>query len=554
VIRRHGGRLRSGAGALLVTLAVCAALVGGYLALRHAATIGDAAGAPAARAGAAMAYDPASGDVVMFGGTGAGGQPLADTWLWDGSGWSPASPADSPPARYDAQMAWDPLSQRLILLGGTGGSGCSGGTTGGGVTSSSGGCTQLQDAWAWSGSDWAALNLGQGTGQLGDHSLAGATMATDPATGRLVLVTTGSPISTVTPLPAIYNGGMTGASASAGASSAGGSASGASSGSTGSGEPCIGVGGGPCGSPVTAPTPVSVPPVETACPLTTGCVSLPCTATGATCSICPVASSSSPAAGTQVICSNCTATATPCALMPATLTWVFDGSGFQEVAADPAAAPPSGGDLVWFPGPGRLVDLVPDAEAEMGGPAISCPLDAPCPIMPAVEDWDWNGSGWTATDVTSTSSAQPSFGVAPVTDTTNGEAVGVDSAGDTWVSTDPTSGWTETASAGPAARFDFAIADDASSGQVVLFGGDLVASTSTSPTVVGDTWTWDGTGWTQQGGSAPSPTPSASATPVASAVTAPSLPPSSSATGAPATAVRTVTAPATPTPAATPSA
>jgi len=43
--------------------------------------------------------------MVMFGGTSATGQPLADTWLWDGSGWAQASPATSPPTQQDHPLA-----------------------------------------------------------------------------------------------------------------------------------------------------------------------------------------------------------------------------------------------------------------------------------------------------------------------------------------------------------------------------------------------------------------------------------------------------------------
>ena len=68
----------------MVSVAVVAAVTAGYFGLRHDLALGDAAGGPPARTGAAMAYDSATGDMVMFGGTSATGQPLADTWLWDG--------------------------------------------------------------------------------------------------------------------------------------------------------------------------------------------------------------------------------------------------------------------------------------------------------------------------------------------------------------------------------------------------------------------------------------------------------------------------------------
>jgi hypothetical protein len=574
VIRRTGSRLRSGAGALVVTVAVAAAVTGGYLGLHRDTLTGDTGNGPAARSGAAMVYDPATGDMVLFGGIGGTGQPLADTWIWDGSSWSQAAPADSPPARYGAQMAWDPQSQRVILVGGTGGSGCSTGggvvgivtASGGTVTASGGACTQLQDAWAWDGSDWAQLSVGDSAGQLGHYTLAGASMATDPATGEIVLVTAGSTVTSIIPIPGIYasSGGAAASSGGAVVNSSGASAVGVSAGSagtgssSGSGGTCIGVDGGPCGSPVALPSATAVAsPLPTACPLTGGCISLPCpslpvaqgTAGSAgiacpvpcpvsPCVMCPMTSGGAGAqtgttTGSGVICSPCTGTGAACPLLPATLTWVFDGSSFHEVAVDASDAPDSGGQLVWFPDPGRLVDLGPDLYAEVGGPAISCPSGAPCPIAPQAEDWYWTGSGWTPAQDLPSGAASPYFDVAPVADSAAGDVVGLDPSGATWVSSDPSSGWTQlTPAATPGARSGFALAYDDATGQVVLFGGDLAGSTSSAGGLAGDTWTWDGSDWTEQEGSAPSsPSPSALPSPVLSP--SPSSSPSTSSSQSP---------------------
>jgi hypothetical protein len=577
VIPRRAGRLRSAAGTLVISLAVVAAVTAGYFGLRHDAASGDGGG-PAARAGAAMANDPSAGDVVMFGGTGSDGQALADTWLWNGSSWSEAVPASSPPARYDAQMAWDPDSQRVILLGGRGGSGCSigsgslGTVTGSAETvSTTGGCTQLQDAWAWDGSDWAEIALGHGTGHLGDYTLAGASLATDPTSGKLVLVTANSPASVAVPLPAIYNSD---ASAAASPGSSAVAVSGGAS-ATGSGGVCIGVGGGPCGSPVALPSATAATsPAQTACPLDASCESPACPAppvaqstiacpiscatamiacpvcpetvspgpgvanpaiaclmcpvntsgTASTCGICPEASgATSPSTGTEVICSNCPLE-TSCPVLAATLTWVFDGSTFQLADSSASDSPPSGGELAWFPAPGLLVDLGADLDAVAGGPAIPCPSDAPCPLIPAAEDWQWTGSGWTPVQGPQTGAGAPYFEVPPVADPAAGDVVGLDTAGATWTSTDPASGWVKASPANsPAPRSEPALAYDAATSQVVLFGGELLGSTSAAGEVVGDTWTWDGTTWTEQEGDAPAPTPSATAVPTASGV--PSLPP-----------------------------
>jgi hypothetical protein len=69
-----------------------------------------------------MAYDPGTGQLVLFGGNDGSGV-LADTWTWNGSDWAEQSPATSPPARSDASMAYDPGTGQLVLFGGNDGEG-----------------------------------------------------------------------------------------------------------------------------------------------------------------------------------------------------------------------------------------------------------------------------------------------------------------------------------------------------------------------------------------------------------------------------------------------
>lgn len=76
---------------------------------------------PSSRGGAQLAFD--GEQLVLFGGyTGSGNSktPLGDTWLWDGTGWTQASPAEKPPAAYGGQMAFD--GQTAVLYGGNKGS------------------------------------------------------------------------------------------------------------------------------------------------------------------------------------------------------------------------------------------------------------------------------------------------------------------------------------------------------------------------------------------------------------------------------------------------
>ena len=76
---------------------------------------------PTARAGAAMAYDPALRKIVLF----SGNNFQADTWTYDGATWTKETPTTSPPALAEASMAFDPRIGRLVLFGGNGGSpGC----------------------------------------------------------------------------------------------------------------------------------------------------------------------------------------------------------------------------------------------------------------------------------------------------------------------------------------------------------------------------------------------------------------------------------------------
>ncbi len=57
------------------------------------------------RDGAAMATDPGTGGVVLFGGVGS--TTLDDTWEWDGVTWMQRFPAHSPGPRRSHAVAWD---------------------------------------------------------------------------------------------------------------------------------------------------------------------------------------------------------------------------------------------------------------------------------------------------------------------------------------------------------------------------------------------------------------------------------------------------------------
>ena len=82
----------------------------------HPATLPDA------RAGASMAFDQATGRMILFGGQGGAGL-LNDTWSWDGTNWTLLTPATSPPTRTGATMAFDQATGQMILFGGQSSSG-----------------------------------------------------------------------------------------------------------------------------------------------------------------------------------------------------------------------------------------------------------------------------------------------------------------------------------------------------------------------------------------------------------------------------------------------
>jgi hypothetical protein len=81
--------------------------------------------APPPLSGASAVYDSDNRTVVLFGGRTATGTLSDDTWVWDGSSWQdyPASEVQAPPPRQLASMAFDPQLHQLILFGGLGADG-----------------------------------------------------------------------------------------------------------------------------------------------------------------------------------------------------------------------------------------------------------------------------------------------------------------------------------------------------------------------------------------------------------------------------------------------
>jgi fibronectin type III domain protein/galactose oxidase-like protein len=120
---------------------------------------------PSPRSNASMAYDAATGQLLLFGGEGSGTTYLNDTWVWNGSTWTQLSPATSPPVRDNASMAYDPATSQFILFGGLGNSTSTG-----------------SDTWSWNGSTWTQLSP-----TTSPSSRFRAPLTYDPATSQLVL-------------------------------------------------------------------------------------------------------------------------------------------------------------------------------------------------------------------------------------------------------------------------------------------------------------------------------------------------------------------------------
>jgi hypothetical protein len=94
--------------------------------------------APPGREAAAMAYDGARRQIVMFGGAVVSGADFiigSDTWLWDGQNWHATSPSTLPPARDRACVIYDPRIQKVVMFGGEN-------------------TAQLRDTWLWDGANW----------------------------------------------------------------------------------------------------------------------------------------------------------------------------------------------------------------------------------------------------------------------------------------------------------------------------------------------------------------------------------------------------------------
>jgi hypothetical protein len=108
---------------------------------------------PPARGAAALAYDPISRTLILFGGTTGdatmSGHPgdayrLNDTWSWNRHMWIQLHPMHTPPTLAGARLVLDPSTGQLLLISGAG-------------AADSKGALVQQGVWKWDGHDWSLV-------------------------------------------------------------------------------------------------------------------------------------------------------------------------------------------------------------------------------------------------------------------------------------------------------------------------------------------------------------------------------------------------------------
>jgi hypothetical protein len=114
----------------------------------------------------AMAYDPDSQKVVIFGGYDDAGTHLDETWTFDGRTWSKEIPSVSPPPRAAGSMAYDSVTQKVVMFGGFNGT------------------SYLGDTWSWDGgvSSWTLENS-----PTAPPAVTSPIAFTDPPTGHAMI-------------------------------------------------------------------------------------------------------------------------------------------------------------------------------------------------------------------------------------------------------------------------------------------------------------------------------------------------------------------------------
>jgi hypothetical protein len=118
---------------------------------------------PPWKLGPAVAWDPVSRRLILFGGIRPLGPDYArnDTWAWDGTNWAKLSPTHVPPTNSGGQaIALDSTTGHLLMLDGA-------------------------ETWTWDGLDWSKL---AGVLPGPTPNIDGGALATDPINHQVVYV------------------------------------------------------------------------------------------------------------------------------------------------------------------------------------------------------------------------------------------------------------------------------------------------------------------------------------------------------------------------------
>ncbi|HEX6810154.1 MAG TPA: hypothetical protein VF384_00900 [Planctomycetota bacterium] len=112
---------------------------------------------PTARGGAGAAFDPMSGNLIMFGGdTGAFPSPASNqTWSYNGTTWSQLTPATSPTGKVGMQLVHDQNRGVFVMFGS--------------VNTSAFGGASVNQHWEFDGATWTQIFPTTTPGGLGNY-------------------------------------------------------------------------------------------------------------------------------------------------------------------------------------------------------------------------------------------------------------------------------------------------------------------------------------------------------------------------------------------------
>lgn len=129
---------------------------------------------PPRRFGATFVADPATGHLLLVGGSTEGGLAAEDAWRWDGASWGPLTwDGATPLPRPNLPTAWEGHRERYLSVGG-------------GPPWIAG--DFAADAWLWDASGWEALPDAESEPTLADGGVSHVPgVATDPVRGWMVL-------------------------------------------------------------------------------------------------------------------------------------------------------------------------------------------------------------------------------------------------------------------------------------------------------------------------------------------------------------------------------